>query len=58
MLRLAALHGFVLVFEPQQLTLHCQVYGFNFLDKTTISYASIMGLRKDIGLEGDDYQCG
>lgn len=35
----------------------CIVYGLNFLDKTTISYASIMGLKDDLGLQGDDYQC-
>lgn len=34
----------------------CVVYGLNFLDKTSISYASIMGLQEDIDLQGDDYQ--
>ncbi|KAI9725141.1 MAG: hypothetical protein M1828_003483 [Chrysothrix sp. TS-e1954] len=34
----------------------CIVYGLNYLDKTTISYASVMGIKKDIGLVGDDYQ--
>ncbi|EMC95848.1 hypothetical protein BAUCODRAFT_506279 [Baudoinia panamericana UAMH 10762] len=34
----------------------CVVYGLNYLDKTTISYASVMGIRKDIGLVGNDYQ--
>jgi len=34
----------------------CIVYGLNFLDKTTLSYASIMGLKKDTHLVGDDYQ--
>jgi len=34
----------------------CVVYGLNYLDKTTISYASVMGIQKDIGLVGDDYQ--
>ncbi|RAL15091.1 allantoate permease family MFS transporter [Aspergillus homomorphus CBS 101889] len=34
----------------------CFVYGMNFLDKTTLSYASIMGIKTDIGLKGDDYQ--
>ncbi|KAK6366454.1 Allantoate permease [Lithohypha guttulata] len=34
----------------------CVVYGINYLDKTTISYASIMGLRTDLRLQGDDYQ--
>ena len=27
--------------------LMCIVYGINYLDKTTISYASIMGIKKD-----------
>lgn len=35
----------------------CVIYGLQYLDKTTLSYASIMGLRTDIALEGDDYQC-
>ena len=34
----------------------CVVYGLNFLDKTTLSYASIMGLEEDLGLTGDNYQ--
>ncbi|KAK4992853.1 Allantoate permease [Elasticomyces elasticus] len=34
----------------------CVVYGLNYLDKTTISYASVMGIQKDIGLHGSDYQ--
>jgi len=34
----------------------CIVYMLNFLDKTTISYASVMGIKKDINLQGDDYQ--
>jgi len=34
----------------------CVVYGLNYLDKTTISYASVMGMKKDIGLVGNDYQ--
>ena len=42
----------------------CIVYGLNYLDKTTLSYASIMGLRlppsdnklaSGIGLVGDQY---
>jgi len=36
--------------------LMCLVYGLNYLDKTTLSYASIMGIKEDIGLVGDDYQ--
>lgn len=34
----------------------CVVYGLNYLDKTTLSYASIMGLKTDIHLMGDNYQ--
>lgn len=34
----------------------CCVYGINYLDKTTISYASVMGLKVDLGLKGDQYQ--
>ncbi|KAI1618081.1 MFS transporter [Exophiala viscosa] len=34
----------------------CVIYGLNYLDKTTLSYASIMGIKTDIGLVGDDYQ--
>jgi MFS transporter, ACS family, allantoate permease len=36
--------------------LMCVVYGLNYLDKTTLSYASIMGLQKDLRLKGDNYQ--
>ncbi|KAJ5261336.1 MFS allantoate transporter [Penicillium angulare] len=36
--------------------LMCLVYGMNFLDKTTLSYASIMGLKDDLDLVGDQYQ--
>ncbi|EME42508.1 hypothetical protein DOTSEDRAFT_89887 [Dothistroma septosporum NZE10] len=34
----------------------CIIYGLQFLDKTTLSYASIMGLKKDLNLVGDNYQ--
>ena len=34
----------------------CVVYGLNFLDKTTLSYSSIMGLKTALHLKGDDYQ--
>jgi ACS family allantoate permease-like MFS transporter len=43
----------------------CLVYGLNYLDKTTLSYASIMGLRlppsdnklqSGINLKSDQYQ--
>ncbi|UKZ51248.1 hypothetical protein TrVGV298_005006 [Trichoderma virens] len=36
--------------------LMCIVYGLNYLDKTTLSYASIMGLKQDLKLVGDNYQ--
>jgi len=34
----------------------CVVYGLNYLDKTTLSYASIMGLQTDLHLHGTNYQ--
>lgn len=43
----------------------CIVYGLNYLDKTTLSYASVMGLKlppsdnklkSGIDLHGDQYQ--
>jgi len=34
----------------------CVVYGLNYLDKTTLSYASIMGLKKSLNLHGTNYQ--
>ena len=34
----------------------CVVYGLNYLDKTTLSYASVMGMKKDLHLVGDNYQ--
>ncbi|CAL5867483.1 uncharacterized protein PFLUO_LOCUS1702 [Penicillium psychrofluorescens] len=33
----------------------CCVFGLNYLDKTTLSYASIMGIKKDINLTGSEY---
>ncbi|KAK4142004.1 major facilitator superfamily domain-containing protein [Dichotomopilus funicola] len=36
--------------------LMCLIYCLNYLDKTTISYASIMGLKEDLNLVGDNYQ--
>jgi hypothetical protein len=42
--------------DLHMLPLMCVVYGLNYLDKTTLSYASIMGIKKDIGLVGDNYQ--
>ncbi|KAI9927618.1 hypothetical protein MW887_003239 [Aspergillus wentii] len=34
----------------------CFIYGMNYLDKTTLSYASVMGIKTDLGLKGDEYQ--
>ncbi|GIZ48349.1 hypothetical protein CKM354_001141400 [Cercospora kikuchii] len=34
----------------------CTIYGLQYLDKTTLSYASIMGLQTDPRLVGDNYQ--
>ena len=34
----------------------CVVYGLNYLDKTTISYASIMGLEEELRLTKNNYQ--
>jgi hypothetical protein len=31
------------------------VYFLQFLDKTTLSYTAVMGIRKDTHLEGQDY---
>lgn len=33
----------------------CLVYAMNYLDKTTVSYASIMGLKTDLNLGGEEY---
>ncbi|GAW25286.1 putative MFS allantoate transporter [Rosellinia necatrix] len=33
----------------------CVVYGLNYLDKTTLSYASIMGLKTDLNIGGMVY---
>lgn len=34
----------------------CIVYGLNYLDKTTLSYASIMGLEEELQLTRNNYQ--
>jgi MFS transporter, ACS family, allantoate permease len=44
------------IIDQNLMPLMCVVYGLNFLDKTTLSYASVMGIKKDIHLVGDDYQ--
>lgn len=33
----------------------CVVYGLNYLDKTTLSYGSVMGMRQDIHLGDNQY---
>lgn len=44
------------IIDFRMMPLMCVVYGLNYLDKTTLSYASIMGIKKDINLVGDNYQ--
>ena len=31
------------------------VYGLDYLNKATRSYANVISLKKDIGLKGDNY---
>ncbi|KAK3942785.1 putative mfs allantoate [Diplogelasinospora grovesii] len=66
-LQALASDGEPVVFEPgeerrllRKIDLHlmpllCLIYGLNYLDKTTLSYASIMGLKTDINLVGQEY---
>ena len=44
------------IIDWHMMPLMCVVYGLNYLDKTTLSYASVMGIKKDIKLVGDEYQ--
>ncbi|GAQ06863.1 uncharacterized transporter C417.10 [Aspergillus lentulus] len=44
------------IIDWHMMPIMCFVYGMNYLDKTTLSYASVMGIKKDINLKGDDYQ--
>ncbi|KAK2756646.1 hypothetical protein FQN53_008551 [Emmonsiellopsis sp. PD_33] len=44
------------IIDWHMMPLMCVVYGMNYLDKTTLSYASIMGLKEDVNLVGDNYQ--
>lgn len=44
------------IIDFRMMPLMCVIYGMNYLDKTTLSYASIMGIKTDINLVGDDYQ--
>lgn len=41
--------------DRNMMPLLCIVYGLNYLDKTTLSYASVMGIRTDLHLIGQDY---
>lgn len=34
----------------------CLVYALNFLDRSTLSFASVMGMKEDIRLKGDNYE--
>ncbi|KAJ5151108.1 transporter [Penicillium canariense] len=49
-------HRLLRIIDWHMMPIMCFVYGMNFLDKTTMSYASIMGLKQDLHLEGDQYQ--
>ncbi|KAE8410839.1 major facilitator superfamily domain-containing protein [Aspergillus pseudocaelatus] len=44
------------VIDKNLLPLLCLIYGLNFVDKTTLSYASVMGLQTDLNLKGNEYQ--
>ncbi|KAE8393262.1 major facilitator superfamily domain-containing protein [Aspergillus alliaceus] len=44
------------IIDWHMMPLMCFVYGMNYLDKTTLSYASVMGLKPDLNLKGDEYQ--
>ncbi|PVH79247.1 MFS transporter [Cadophora sp. DSE1049] len=62
-----AVEGNVILDDPKQLKklirkidltiapLLAAVYFLQFLDKTTLSYTAVMGIRKDTHLEGQDY---
>ncbi|KAH8878618.1 MFS general substrate transporter [Thozetella sp. PMI_491] len=38
------------------LPIMCLIYGMNYLDKTTLSYSSVMGMIGDLNLQGTNYQ--
>ncbi|EAU29865.1 predicted protein [Aspergillus terreus NIH2624] len=44
------------IIDWRMMPIMCFVYGMNYLDKTTLSYASVMGIKDDINLKGDQYQ--
>ncbi|KAI1344753.1 MFS general substrate transporter [Xylariaceae sp. FL0016] len=41
--------------DLHMMPLLCVVYGLNYLDKTTLSYASVMGIKNDIGIGVNEY---
>ncbi|KAI5300354.1 hypothetical protein KEM55_008002 [Ascosphaera atra] len=44
------------IIDRHLMPLMCIIYGLNYLDKTTLSYGSVMGMKEDLGLVGDNYQ--
>ncbi|KAJ5674981.1 transporter [Penicillium maclennaniae] len=44
------------IIDWHMMPIMCCIYGMNYLDKTTLSYASIMGIKKDLNLVKDQYQ--
>ncbi|KAK9849077.1 hypothetical protein MYU51_014963 [Penicillium brevicompactum] len=44
------------IIDWHMMPIMCFIYGMNYLDKTTLSYASVMGIKEDLSLEGDQYQ--
>ena len=42
--------------DAHNIPMMCVVYGLNYLDKTTLSYASVMGLETDLNLTKSNYQ--
>ncbi|KAJ5555590.1 MFS allantoate transporter [Penicillium sp. DV-2018c] len=49
-------HRLLRIIDWHIMPLMCFVYAMNYLDKTTLSYASVMGLKEDLGLVDDQYQ--
>ncbi|CAG8928476.1 unnamed protein product [Penicillium salamii] len=45
------------IIDWHMMPIMCFIYGMNYLDSTTtLSYASVMGIKDDLNLEGDQYQ--
>ncbi|KAJ6014974.1 hypothetical protein N7540_009565 [Penicillium herquei] len=44
------------IIDWHMMPIMCCIYGMNYLDKTTLSYASIMGIKTDLNLARDQYQ--